>query len=48
MARILENVRVKAKLLIKPLCHKYFPQTGICLFKVNNRNNRISCEICYQ
>ena len=26
MAQVLGNVQVKAKLLIKPLCHKYFPQ----------------------
>ena len=26
MAQILRNIRVKAKLSIKPLCHKYFPQ----------------------
>ena len=26
MAQIYGNVRVNAKLLIKPLCHKYFPQ----------------------
>ena len=28
MARILGNVKVKAKLLIKPLCHRYFPQVA--------------------
>ena len=28
MAQILENIQVKAKLLIKPFCHKYFPQAA--------------------
>ena len=33
MAQILGNVQVKAKLLIKPLCHKYFPQLAFACSK---------------
>ena len=34
MAQILGNIRVKAKRLIKPLCHKYFPQPEIACSKL--------------
>ena len=33
MAQILGNVRVKTKLSIKPLCHKYFPQLAFAWTK---------------
>ena len=34
MAQILGNIQVKAKLLIKLLCHKYFPQTAFACSKL--------------
>ena len=34
MAQILGNIRVKAKLLIKPLCDKYFPQPAFACSKL--------------
>ena len=34
MAQILGNIGVKAKLLIKPLCHKYFPQLAFACSKL--------------
>ena len=34
MAQILENIRVKTKLLIKPLRHKYFPQPAFACSKL--------------
>ena len=34
MAQILGNIRVKAKLLIKPLRHKYFPQPAFACSKL--------------
>ena len=34
MTQILGNIRVKAKLLIKPLCHKYFPQPAFACSKL--------------
>ena len=55
MAQVLGNVQVKEKLLIKPLCHRYFPQLA---FTCSNstietletlktfRNTRTRCEIC--
>ena len=35
MAQILGNIRVKAKPLIKTLCHKYFPQPEIACSKLS-------------
>ena len=34
MAQILGNIPLKAKLLIKPLCHKYFPQLAFAYSKL--------------
>ena len=34
MAQILGNIRVKAELLIKLLCHKYFPQSALACSKL--------------
>ena len=34
MAQILGNIRLKAKLLIKLLCHKYFPQPAFSCSKL--------------
>ena len=34
MAQIVGNIRVKAKLLIKPLYHKYFPQPAFVCSKL--------------
>ena len=34
MAQILGNIGVKAKLLIKTLCHKYFPQPAFACSKL--------------
>ena len=34
MAQILGNVQVKVKLLIKPLCHKYFPQSAFACLRL--------------
>ena len=34
MTQILGNIRVKAKLLIKPLCHKYFAQPAFACSKL--------------
>ena len=34
MAQTLKNIRVKAKLSIKPLCHKYFPQPTFACSKL--------------
>ena len=34
MAQILGNMRVKAKLLIQTLCHKYFPHVAFACSKL--------------
>ena len=34
MAQILGNIQVTAKLLIQPLCHKYFPQPAFACSKL--------------
>ena len=38
MAQILGNVWVKAKLLIKPSCHKYFPQSAFACLTLTKWN----------
>ena len=34
MAQILRNIQLKAKLLIRTLCHKYFPQPAFACSKL--------------